>query len=141
MNVIMNVICLVALIIAVAAWFKGPFMAVNLLTWGDQPTAYELVTDDVLVIGDLKETIAYWAPLIAIIAIVICIIAVLAQCGILARIVSFVAELPMLLAIYQATKMVDDLDEIPEVLGMGFWVVFAVFFIVAFFASSKKKAV
>lgn len=137
----MNIICLLALIIAVVVWFKGPFMAVNLLTWGNQPTAYELVTDDVLVIGDLKDTIAYWAPLIGIIAIAICIIAIFFRCGNLARIVSFIAEIPLLLAIYQATKMVDDLDEIPEVLGMGFWVVFAVFIIVACFATSKKKVV
>lgn len=135
-----NYLCLILLIGCAILWFTAPFIAINLLTLGDQPTALQLVMDDVTYIGELTETSAFWAAIVSIIGILICLISTLASSYTTTRIVAAITELPMLLAMFEMMVWADDLEELFEALGLGFWGVFILLLVVVFTSKSNGSA-
>lgn len=99
---------------------------------GDQPTALQLVMDDVTYIGKLTESTAYWAAIASIIGIIICLISTIATANGITCFVSVLTELPLVLALYDMIKWADDAEELFEALGIGFWGVFILLWIVVF---------
>lgn len=135
-----NGLCLILLVGCAILWLTAPFVAINLLTLGDQPTALQLVMDDVVYIGELTESTAFWAAIVSIIGIIICLISTLASSYTTTRIVAAITELPMLLAMFEMIAWADDLEELFEALGLGFWGVFILLLIVVFTSKSNASA-
>lgn len=135
-----NYLCLIFLIGCVIMWCTAPFIAINLLTLGDQPTALQLVMDDVTYIGELTESTAYWAAIASIIGIIICLISTIATANGITRFVAVLTELPLVLALYDMIKWADDAEELFEALGIGFWGVFILLWIVVFASKSDTSA-
>lgn len=116
-----NYICLVLLIVAAFLGLFAPFGAINYLTMGNQPTALQLIMDDVVYWGEITEAPAYWAAVVAMLGIVVCFIFTVAKRNQATRIVAILTELPLGFLIIQVFSWADDIEEIFDVLGIGFW--------------------
>ena len=125
-----NWLSLFLIVAAAVVWFAAPFVAINYLGWGDQPTALQLVTGDFSYLGDLEESPAFWAGITTIIGIGVCFLATLAKVNILTRIVAILTEIPLGYVLYQMTKWADDGEELMEILGLGFWGLMALLFLI-----------
>ena len=133
-----NIWCLALIAVCAFVWFKGPFVAVNLLTMGDQPTAYQIVTDDVLVIGDLEETSVYWAAVGTIIGLIICCVTALCKGNKVVRIVALVSEVPLLIVFLDYISAIDDIEELFDVYGFGFWGLLILLAIIAYVGGQQR---
>lgn len=134
-----NYLCLILLIGCAILWFSAPFIAINLLTMGDQPTALQLVMDAVTYIGELTESTAYWAAITSIIGIIICFISAIATAHGATRVVAILTELPLALAMFDMINWADDTEELFEALGPGFWGIFILLFVVICASGNRKK--
>lgn len=134
-----NYLCLILLVGCAILWFTAPFVAINILTLGDQPTALQLVMDDVTYIGELTESTAYWAAITSIIGIIICFISTIATANGATRVVAILTELPLALAMFDMINWADDTEELFEALGPGFWGIFILLFVVICASGNRKK--
>lgn len=134
-----NYLCLILLVGCAILWFTAPFAAINLLTMGDQPTALQLVMDDVTYIGELTETSAFWAAVTSIIGIIVCLISTIASTNGVTRFVAILTELPLAWAMFEMINWADDIEELFEALGPGFWGIFILLFIVACASGKRNK--
>ena len=133
-----NYLCLILLIGCAFLWFTTPFIAINRLTMGDQPTALQLIIDDVTYIGELAETTAFWAAIISIIGITICFISAIASAHGTTCVLAILTELPLVLALFEMVIWADDAEELLEAFGLGFWGIFTLLFIVIFSSGTSK---
>lgn len=124
-------LCLFLLAGCVFLWLKVPFVAINRLTLGEQPTALQLIQGDVLYLGELSEAPQGWAALISVIGTIICIISTLAAANKVTRTVAILTELPMAFVLISMINWADDTKELMEALGPGFWGIFVLLLIVA----------
>ena len=120
------------LIGCVILWLAVPFVAINLLTLGDQPTALELVLDDVRYFGELTETAAFWSAIISGVGILFCCLLTIVSEYTTARVVAAITEIFMIFAILEGTKWADDLQGLFEFLGVGFWGIFVMLLVIVF---------
>lgn len=134
-----NWMCLILLAGCVIFWLTAPFIAINILTLGNQPTALQLVMDDVTYIGELTESTAFWAAVISIVGIIICFISTIASAHTATRIVAAVTELPLVLAMVDMINWADDIEELFDALGPGFWGIFILLFAVICASGNRKK--
>lgn len=134
-----NYLCLVFLIGCIILWYTAPFAAINLATLGDQPTALQLVMDDVIYIGELTESTAFWAAIASIIGIIICFISTVVTANGMTRIVAVLTEIPLTIALFDIVYWADDIEEFLEAIGPGFWGIFILLFIVIC-ASGKNES-
>ena len=135
-----NYLCLLLLFWCVIMWSIAPFIAINYYTLGNQPTALQLVMDDVTYLGELTESTAYWAAIASIIGIIICLISTIATANGITRFVAVLTELPLVLALYDIANWADDAEELFEALGIGFWSIFILLWIVVFVGKSDTSA-
>lgn len=133
-----NSLCLILIIFCAIIWAAVPFAAINRLTFGDQPTALQLLMDDVLYIGELTESATFWAAIISLIGIVICFCCTLMAANGVTRAVAVLTELPLLWTMYEACQWAYDAEEFFEILGIGYWGILLLLGIVAI--SSKSDA-
>lgn len=117
----MNVASLIFAVIGLILWFVGPLMAVNIFTLGNQPSAFELLQDDVLHIGDLTESSAYMMALGSIIGLVICLICVFVKSNVGTRIFAALSLVPMLIGFFEVAEWVDEAEDFLEFFGFGYW--------------------
>ena len=122
---------MILLVVGLVLWFLAPFAAVNLLTLGDQPTALQIVTDDILYIGELTDTIAFWAAITSGLGLAVCFISVLAAANRAVRIVALLTELPLGWAIFEFTMWDDGIEEWLDAFGFGFWGIIILLLLVA----------
>jgi len=125
---------LIAIIICAILWFAAPFMAVNLLTLGEQPTALQLLTGDVFALGDMTDTPAFWASLVSAIGIGLCLLCILIKKNGGARVVAILVDILLILA---AVMMA---DYGLEAIGFGYIAIFIIFFAICFTSGRKKKS-
>ena len=129
---------LIAIVICAILWFSSPFVAVNLITLGKQPSALQLVTGDFFHIGNLSDSPAYWAAVFSIGGIIVCFICDIVKISIVSRIVAVVAEIPMIQAMVNVYRWADgDMERLFDMLGMGFWGIFLLFFVVILISGKK----
>ena len=72
---IVSNIGIIATILCAFLWLSAPFMAINRATLArnsGQPTALQIVTDDVSKLGDMTDSPVFWCALLSIIGIALC---------------------------------------------------------------------
>lgn len=134
-----NYVALGLTIICIILWLVGPFMTVNLFTWGDQPTALELMQDEVLYLGDLSESTAFQVALASIIGIAICFICVLAKSKNVTRIAAVCTLLPLMKGFIDVAQWVDDAEEFMEFFGIGYWGIAVCLVVLLFLGGQAQK--
>ena len=131
---------LVVIVICAILWFSAPFVAVNLATLGNQPSALQLITGDFLHIGDLSDLPAYWAAVFSIGGIIVCFICDIVKRFVISRIVAAVAEIPMIPVMVDAYLWADgDMEGPFNRLGVGFLGIFLLFLVVIFTAGTNHN--
>lgn len=135
-----NYVALGLTIICIILWLVGPFMTVNLFTWGDQPTALELMQDEVLYLGDLSDSTAFQVALASIIGIAICFICVLAKSKNITRIAAACTLLPLLKGFIDVAQWVDDAEEFMEFFGIGYWGIAVCLVVLIFLGGQAQKS-
>lgn len=133
-----NRVCLLLLFGCIILWFTAPFVAINILTLGDQPTALQLIKGDFLYLGELTETVAFWAAIISAVGLIICIIFAFKSAYRTVRTVAIVTELPLVLEMIEMLNWADDAQELFEALGFGFWSILILLFVVICVSGNKK---
>jgi len=127
-------VCLIAMLVSVILWFAAPFMAVNILTMGNQPTALQLVADDVILMGNIADTPAFWAAVVSIVGIAVCVISILAKKKAVTIIFAVLTEIVLVLAV-----VIMEYDP-TETLGFGYVAIFILLLVALFLAPGRKKA-
>lgn len=128
---------LLALLICVVLWFVAPFIAVNHLTMGDQPSAFQLVTDDVTLLGDVADTIAFKAAVISMIGIITCFICAFCKKGTALRVISaLTAVISIGIVFYTLSRTRYDFG---DMFGFGY-IGICLLFLVACFTTVKKHS-
>jgi|GEM_PF-3213021 len=70
-----NVICILLIGVCAVLWLVAPFISVNAATLSShsgQPTALQILTNDVTAIGSIRGSLVFFAALVSIVCIVIC---------------------------------------------------------------------
>jgi len=134
-----NYVALGLTIVCIILWLVGPFMTVNLFTWGNQPTALELMQDEVLYLGDLSESTAFQVALASIIGVAICFICVLAKSKNVTRIAAACTLLPLLKGFIDVAQWVDDAEEFMEFFGIGYWGIAVCLVVLLFLGGQAQK--
>lgn len=132
-----NFFSLMLIVVCLVAWFSAPFMAINILTLGDQPTALELLQEDVIYIGDLKKTEAYEAAMVSIIGISICAVCVLCESAVFTRVVAACTLYPISKNIIDAMRLVDNSEEVQYFFGAAYWIIFASLILILIFGGRR----
>lgn len=132
-----RILCLSLLGACAILWLAAPFAAINILTLGNQPTALQIVTDDVIHIGDITESIPFWAAIVSICGIVICCVSTLADADGVTCVVAILSELPLLLVLFDMMGWADEAGEFLDAMGIGFWGIFILLWIVVFASASN----
>ena len=112
-------------------WCGAPFAAGNLLTWGEQSTALQIVTGGILYVGELRETAAFWAAIASVVGIAVCVLSVLAAANCIARIAALLTEIPLGWALFAFAQRADGAEALLEAFGIGFWGIFVLFLLIA----------
>ena len=133
-------ICLVLLSQAEFLWFAAPFAAVNLATVNDQPAALRFITGNIPFSGDLAETSAYWAAVLSLCGIILCILCTVYQLNLLTCACAVLTEIPLAVAFVDVYRWADgDFGDITRCLGMGFWGIVLLLLATAVLAGLKRR--
>ncbi len=124
-----NIYCLISLVVCVVLWLSAPFVAINILTFGDQPTALQLVMDDVSYIGNLTSTFAFWAALASFVGIIICLVSTIINANTAICVSAIVSECFLLFTLLYAIILFG-IKGIFEIFGVGFWGIFVLLLVV-----------
>ena len=108
---------LILLGVCAILWLAAPFIAVNLLTFGNQPTALQFITDDIIYLVNIKESSAYWAAVVSLAGIILCFFFVTRENYKATCVIAIFTEIPMAIALYEGLQWSYN----GGVLGMGFW--------------------
>lgn len=133
-------ICLAAIIICAFLWFAAPFIAVNLLTLGDQPTGLQFITDDIDYIGEMTESPTFWCTVAALIGIVICFILIILKKTRGTLIAALLTEIALMVAFVNAFNWVvlDEEEDLFDAFGAGFWGIAILILIVILLSGSDE---
>ena len=126
-----NYLSLCILAVCTILWCTAPFAAVNLLTWGDQPTALQIVTGNLPYIGELTETVVFWAAIVSAAGIVVCFISASTAAGRVTKIAAILTEVPLGLVMLEYGIRADGVGEWLQAFGMGFWGISILLLVVA----------
>jgi len=135
-----NPICVVLLLVCVILWFAAPFIAINILSmsWGDQPTAIQLLNGNATYIGDLSGSPALWAAIISIIGIVVCVICELAKKHTASRVVAALTDVVLVIAFFVTLNWTDGYySSLGDIVGIGYIGIFVLLLIVALVPHKK----
>lgn len=142
-----NLICLAAIIICAILWFAAPFLAVNVLTLGNQPSGLQFIMGNTTYPGNLIGLTSFGAAIASLIGIILIFLCTLIKKDNASHIIAILMEIPMLVAfidllIWAADDPGDTFSMIIKAVGIGFWGIFALFFIVILATRRKdgKKA-
>ena len=116
-----NVIGIALLLICLVLWFSAPFLAINMMTLDDQPTASELFGEELTQYFDLSESPAYWVAIGVMAAVVLGLIfALMGKSGMM-RLMALLGELPILWGIWQMYMWTEGNQFFMDTMGFGFW--------------------
>ena len=116
-----NMLGLILLIGCIILWFTAPFVAVNRLTLGDQPSALQIVFDDVVHVGDLSQTAAFWSSIISILGIIFCLIYIISGQNKQAYFIAILTEIPLAVVMFDVLSWMDNMEMVFKKLGFGYW--------------------
>lgn len=139
-NSSINYISLVLVVICAIVWLTAPFMAVNYYTFGDQPTALELLQDEVTYIGELSESAAYKAAVISIIGLALCLVCVLCKSCVVTRLIAAGTLIPLTKTIIDVMRWADDSEEFMEFFGTAYWCIVVGLLLVMFLGGRMRKS-
>jgi len=134
-------ICLIAIIICALLWLATPFMAVNRATLSrnsGQPTALQIITDDVSAIGDMANSPVFWAALISIIGIAICFFCTLAKKNTATRVLAILTDISLAIAMLSTLNALSGDAGVTEVAGIGYFGIFILLLLVVFISGNKR---
>ena len=134
-----NFISLALIIACLALWVLVPFMAVNYSTLADQPTALELLLDDVDYVGELTDALAYWMAIVAAAGLVLCLACVLLKSRIVTRILAVGTLVPFVMSIVNVINWAEDMGDFFEFFGIAFWGVLVTLLVVAVLGGGWRK--
>lgn len=134
-----NFISLSLVVISIILWFVAPFMFVNIFTLNNQPSALELLQEDVLHIGDLTETPAYTGAIVSIVGLVVCAICILCKSQIVTRIAAGATLALLIYPVVDFLQEITDFEELTAVFGSSFFCIIISLIIVAILGGSMKK--
>lgn len=113
-------------------------MAVNLFTMKNQPTALQLLTGNVPMLGDAAGSDAYLAATVSIIGIAVCLICVFTQKSKLMRVLLRVLAI-LTVVILAVIFFILSSDYGSGIVGFGYWGI-CVLLLVLCFAPRKKTS-
>ena len=134
-----NFISLALLMACIALWVLLPFMAVNLDTLSAQPTALEVLLDDVSYTGQLADALAFWMAIAAIAGVVLCLACVVLKSRIVTRILAALSAGTFVVSIVSVAKWAVDIREFFEFFGIAFWGILVLLAGVAVLGGSLRK--
>ena len=131
---------LIAVIICAFLWLAAPFMAVNRATLDAQPSALQLLINNVTLIGNIVETTAFWAALVSLFGIIICLVCMLAKQNTATRVLSIITSAIMLLILIASIAQAN-IDNPIRIVGFGYILIFILLIVVSLTCSKKKVVV
>lgn len=139
---IINLPALISIILCAILWLAAPFLAINILTLDNQPSALQLLMDDVTYIGSLVEDPAFWAAVGSLVGIIVCFLCVIAKKYTGSRVIAALTELPLLIAlVHRFLWAADDpgttLNLLSRSLGIGFWGIALLLLVVVLWGGNK----
>lgn len=133
-----NLISIILLAACIGLWFAAPFLSINMMTLGDQPTAFELFGDELNYYFNMEETPNYWAAMLVMIAIVLSMICALTGLNGAARFFAFLGELPLGWGFLQMYMWTEGGPYLMDSIGFGFWGMAVLLLGVVLFGGKKK---
>lgn len=134
-----NFISMILIVACLVAWALVPFMAVNNATLADQPTALELLLDDVDYVGELTDAMAYWMAIVAAGGLVLCLACTLLKSRVVTRVLAAVTLVPFGMAIVNVIQWAESVEEFIDFFGIAFWVVLVVLLAVLVLGGGWRK--
>lgn len=138
--------CLGALFLCGVLWLFAPFVAINIITLDEQPSALQIIMDDVTYFGDRTGSPLFWITVISAAGILSSLFCLLIDKATALRIIAAITDILLLRAVV-TTWLVDSwrkTEEIGEVIeclrracGIGFWGIFTLLLFVALFARKE----
>lgn len=110
---------MVVYVASILLWLFAPYMAVDLFTFYQQPTAFQIVTNQVAYLGSLFESLAFWASAACLMTFIFGLPRVSDKNHTAAHIFSILAELLMGIALLQ--NIFWSLQGLEGYLGVGYW--------------------
>ncbi len=131
---------LICIIICLVLCFAAPFIAINILTLGHQPSAFQLVTKDVTVIGDLEGTLPYWTAMIVLVSMIICFFCTIFKKNTATRVFAVISLLPLVASLLEIFSMVrGDIEDAFKYTGIGFWGIFILVIVIIASSGNRQK--
>lgn len=134
-----NFISLGLLVVCIALWVLMPFMAVNIDTLSAQPTALDVLLDNVAYTGNLTDALAYWMAIVTVTGLVLCVACVVLKSRIVTRILAALTAGTFVVSIVNVAKWAVDIREFFEFFGIGFWVILVLLIAVAVLGGGWRK--
>lgn len=119
-------------------WLFAPFIAINLFTMGDQPTALQYIRDDVIYLGELTESEVFWTAVITMLGIIICLIASICKSFRTVRVTSVICLLSLAWMMGRYLYAFDGDSSVWECFGIGYWGLALLFLIMAIISRSDE---
>lgn len=133
-----NVFCVFLVVCAMVLWLLCPFVATNIFTIGDQPTALNIVLGNFLYFGDLAEQDAFWAAAWMGIGSLICLFCLLGKSSGATRFFAILtAGFPILIvaAVLSEGGTLEAL--FPKFGGIGFWGIGVIMILITFICEKQ----
>lgn len=143
-----KLICLVALLICIVLWVFAPFLAINYITLDEPPSALRVVLDDVTYFGERTSSSLFWATIVSLIGILVSLLCVFTKKNVVLRITAIVTDVYLLYSVivtwgFDKWEYTEDIGVVVEYIsracGFGFWGIFYLLLIAAFFAKEDPN--
>lgn len=142
-----ELICLVALLICIMLWLFAPFLAINHITLDEQPSALQVVIDDVTYFGERASSPLFWATIVSLVGISVGLLCVFIKKSVALRITAIVTDVYLVYSVIDAWgfdrwRYTEDMGVVIEYIiracGFGYWGILFLLLIVAYFAKNNS---
>lgn len=121
---------LILLFLCTILWLFAPFVAINLLSFYNQPTAFQILSGQTIYLGSIIKSTGFWAAAFSLAAIGTGFITIQNPRRSMARIMGILNELVMGIVLIENFAWMK--DGLHGYLGAGFWGIFAAFLVLSF---------
>jgi len=138
----LNTIGIVLLVICAILWLAAPFLSINIMTLshlGGQPSAWQLITGDVIVLGNISNSPAYWVAVFSAIGISLCLVCAFTKKNVAVCVFAVLTNIVLLIAGMDTLSVFRlDLSGLPEVAGSGYFGILILLVITCIVFGKKK---
>ena len=131
-------LCMILLIGCAVLWFVAPFFSPNVQRLENLPTAFEIVTGEVSVVGALNKTAAFWVAAVSIAGIVNCLVSEIAAAHGITCFFAAVTEIPLVMAVLDMLDLGADIEYLLKFFGVGFYGLVVLLFLVICVSAVNK---